>query len=155
MSFSIVVPTYNRKDKVMECIESLERLDYPKRKFEVIIMDDGSADGTFHLLRKRKSKIVLRVFHSQHRGPAAARNIGIRKSRFEIVAFTDDDCTVPKNWLKRLAEVYRKHGEIAGAGGYTFKPRNNFLTRFENYVESYNYKFPKNVAIGGYEMPCG
>jgi glycosyltransferase involved in cell wall biosynthesis len=118
MKFAVVVPTFNRKAVLRQCIEALAKQDYPD--FEVIVVDDGSTDQTSEMIVDEFPKV--RFLTQDHRGPAAARNRGVAGARGEIIAFTDDDCVAPRNWLTRLADGYARHPRVAGVGGYLQAP---------------------------------
>jgi GT2 family glycosyltransferase len=77
---SVIVPTRDRPEQLAFCVEALEGLDYPRDRFEVIVVDDIDADG-----------------------PASARNRGALRARGDLLAFTDDDCVPARDWLRRLA----------------------------------------------------
>lgn len=112
--FSIIVCTYNRKRKLERCLKSIFNLCYPKDRFEVIIVDGGSTDGTIELIRKKYDKIKLLVENKP--GLSHARNTGVRNSKGDIIAFTDDDCIVDKQWLRALASSFCTKNVI-GVGG--------------------------------------
>jgi glycosyltransferase involved in cell wall biosynthesis len=111
---SVVVCTYNRKNLLKSCINSIYAQDYPKSKFEIIIIDGGSTDGTKELC-KQFPKIRF-IVESKH-GLAYARNKGAELARGSIVAYTDDDCIVDKNWLKNLVAGFQLSKSIVGVGG--------------------------------------
>jgi len=111
-SVSIVVPVYNGAETVSACLESLLNQDYPAEACEIIVVENGSTDNTTQLVEK----YPVRLFHSDARGPAPARNLGIAKSEAEIVAFTDADCIADPNWLSELVKPYADL-EIGGVGG--------------------------------------
>ncbi|HWP57415.1 MAG TPA: glycosyltransferase [Candidatus Acidoferrales bacterium] len=94
---SVVIPTYNRREMVREAIESVLRQTC--RDFELIVVDDGSEDGTGALLARYGEK--LRLCAQPHRGVAAARNRGVQESRGYYLAFLDSDDL----WLPRKLEV--------------------------------------------------
>lgn len=120
MDISIVVPTYNRKDKLKQCLESVFNQDYPQDKIEVIVVDDGSSDGTEAML-KELSKVHpnLRYFSQGRRGPAAARNLGIKNARGDIIAFTDNDCILSSDWAKKMLEAHKLYTDTVAVGGVT------------------------------------
>jgi len=89
-------------------IKALEQQAYPSDAYEVIVISDGSTDGTDAYLETLRSTMRLRWFPQANRGPAAARNAGIQKSGGEFVVFIDDD-VVPEPQL--LAEHARSHRE--------------------------------------------
>ena len=88
---SIVVPTYNRIERLKQVIAAIERQTYPLENMEVIVVSDGSTDGTHEYLASIKTPLSLRFVVQQNSGPAAARNNGARNARGEYVLFIDDD----------------------------------------------------------------
>ena len=111
---SIVVPTLNRKMHLRHCINSLMNLEYPFSKFEVIVVDNGSTDGTTELLKTEFPKV--RVIIEKRRNSCYARNTGWKNARGKIVAYTDDDCIVDSAWLKTLVSAFVSE-QIGGVGG--------------------------------------
>ena len=111
---SIVIPTLNRKKSLKACLNSLLKLDYPKSRFEIVVVDGGSSDGTDEMLRRNYANI--RMVIDRRDGISYARNTGWRVSRGEITAFTDDDCIIEKNWLKKLLTGFYSN-KIAAVGG--------------------------------------
>jgi glycosyltransferase involved in cell wall biosynthesis len=97
---SVVVPVFNGEATIAACIDSLMGSDYPAGRFEVVVVDNRSTDRTAAILAGYGERIVLT--REATRGPAAARNRGVRAASGEIVAFTDADCTVDPDWLIRL-----------------------------------------------------
>ena len=120
MDISIVIPTYNRKEILKKCLDSIFEQKYPRENFEVIVIDDSSGDGTRELLSNlsRKHDNVM-YFMQQHKGPAAARNLGAKVSRGEIIAFIDDDCIAGTDWLKRMVYGHFQNPGITCIGGTT------------------------------------
>ena len=120
MDISIVIPTYNRKIKLKNCLDSLFAQSYSRDAFEIIVIDDGSVDGTQDMLcALSKINSNLRCFMQNHSGPAAARNLGIKHSRAEIIGFTDSDCVLDQDWVKRMVEEHSLEKHIAAIGGFT------------------------------------
>jgi GT2 family glycosyltransferase len=107
--FSVVIPTYNRVARLRHVITALEQQAYPSDAYEIIVISDGSTDGTDAYLEALRSFTMrLRWFSQANRGPAAARNVGIQMAGGEYVVFIDDD-VVPEPQL--LAEHARSHHE--------------------------------------------
>ena len=106
--FSVVIPTYNRLGRLRHVITDLEQQSYPSDAYEVIVISDGSTDGTDAYLEALRSTMPVRWFPQANRGPAAARNAGIQKAGGEFILFIDDDL-VPGPRL--LAEHARSHRE--------------------------------------------
>ena len=97
---SVIIPTYNRRAMVREAIESV--LAQSVREFELIVIDDGSTDGTAEELARLGD--AIRVERIEHRGPAAARNRGVEMARAPLIAFLDsDDLWAPNKLERQLA----------------------------------------------------
>jgi glycosyltransferase involved in cell wall biosynthesis len=107
-TFTVVIPTYNRVARLQRVISALERQAYPLDAFEVVIVSDGSTDGTDACLNALRSTMRVRWFAQPNRGPAAARNLAVQKAEGEFILFIDDD-VVPEPQL--LREHARSHGE--------------------------------------------
>lgn len=99
---SVVVPVFNGQDFIADCLDSLLQLAYPRDELEIVVVNNASTDTTSEILERYAGRISQ--FHESVRGPAAARNRGIREAAGTIVAFTDADCTVETNWLGHLIE---------------------------------------------------
>ena len=98
-TFSVVVPTYRRPERLADCLRSLEKLEYPRDRFEVIVVDDGSGAPP----NPGRVSIDVTVITQAHAGPATARNTGAARARGDHLAFTDDDCQAEPDWLRELA----------------------------------------------------
>jgi cellulose synthase/poly-beta-1,6-N-acetylglucosamine synthase-like glycosyltransferase len=113
-SVSVVVPALDAEGTVAACIESLLALDYPQPLLELVVVDNGSRDATCRVVAAHGRRV--RLLHEPVRGPAAARNSGIRGSEGEVVAFTDADCVVDPRWLSELVAALAEP-EVGIAGG--------------------------------------
>lgn len=102
ITFSIIIPTYNRPQALARCLDSLSQLNYPQNGFEVIIVDDGSHESLEPLLAAYKDRIPLQLIRQKNAGPASARNAGSINAKGTFLAFTDDDCMPAPNWLSEL-----------------------------------------------------
>lgn len=102
MRISVIIPTYNEEQSVKDCLESLAKQSFGD--FEVIVVDDGSTDNTATIIKSlityHPSLITLLL--QKHKGPGAARNLGVKEARGEILVFVDADMTFDKNFLKNL-----------------------------------------------------
>jgi GT2 family glycosyltransferase len=96
---SVVIPTYGRPAALARCLAALAELDYPRNRFDVIVVDDGSPSPVGV---DAPAVLPLRVIRQPRGGPASARNAGIRTATGEVVAFTDDDCRPEPGWLTAL-----------------------------------------------------
>lgn len=142
MRFSIVIPTYNRLDILPEVLAALERQE-GATEFEVVVVDDGSSDGTADWLASFEPAYPLRRLRQPNRGPAAARNAGVAAARHERVAFLGDDTVPARGWLAAHAEAHaaRGGGEELAAIGYTaWHPRMR-RTPFLDYINEHGLQF--------------
>ena len=96
---SVIIPTYNRSATIMRAVDSVLIQNY--RRLELIVIDDGSDDGTAALLRPLAGSGRLRLISQPNRGVSAARNSGITASKGLLVAFLDSD----DEWLPGKLEV--------------------------------------------------
>jgi GT2 family glycosyltransferase len=96
LRFSIIIPTRERPAELLRCLEGIAELEYPRSRFETIVVHDG-------LLRPRETatpgELAIRVLGQTASGPAAARNEGARGARGEYLVFLDDDCVPDPGWL--------------------------------------------------------
>ncbi|MGE3907851.1 MAG: glycosyltransferase family 2 protein [Chloroflexota bacterium] len=100
---SIVVPTYNRCSGVERLLRALAEQTYPADQFEVVVVNDGSTDGTEALLRQIETPYRLQVLHQTNAGPAAARNLGVQQASARLIVFLDDDVVPSPNLLEAHA----------------------------------------------------
>jgi glycosyltransferase involved in cell wall biosynthesis len=117
-SVSIVIPIYNRAGFIQACLTSLLAQSYPRERYEIILVDDGSTDGS-----AAKANVLLQEWDGQFQiiqktngGPASARNAGIRVSKADIIAFIDSDCVADPDWLEQIAGCL-SGSDAAGVGG--------------------------------------
>jgi GT2 family glycosyltransferase/peptidoglycan/xylan/chitin deacetylase (PgdA/CDA1 family) len=105
-SFSIVVPTYQRRDLVCETVKALSALDYAGA-IEIIVVVDVSKDGTVEALSNLQSRWPLRVVETANQGAAAARNRGASEAVHDVVLFLDDDMIADTDMLNQHAGLHR------------------------------------------------
>ncbi len=144
--FSIVIPTYNRPERLAECLESLTHLDYPCDRFEVIVVDDGSPTPLQPIAAEFEGRLPLRYLRQENTGPAGARNAGAAAARGEYLAFTDDDCRPAPEWLAALEGTLQEHPE-ALVGGRTENalPENLYSSASQSLVD-YLYDYYNSTS---------
>ncbi|MEO0455042.1 MAG: glycosyltransferase [Cyanobacteria bacterium P01_A01_bin.114] len=118
LTFSIVIPTYNRPRQLAACLESLKALDYPRDRFEVVVVDDGSETDLSSVVAPVSDDLDIRLIKQPNAGPGAARNHGVSCAKGDYIAFTDDDCIPHPDWLSNIASHLQKTPDGL-VGGHT------------------------------------
>lgn len=111
---TVVVPARNAEATLGACLQSLVDLDYPSDRVELLLVDNASDDGTVAVASRFAPRVS--VLHESVRGPAAARNCGLRRATHDLVAMTDADCVADPQWLARLVAPLRDEG-VSVSGG--------------------------------------
>jgi glycosyltransferase involved in cell wall biosynthesis len=153
--FSIIIPTYNRPERLATCLGAIAQLDYPRVQFEVIVVDDGSQEpleATVATVRDGlrstgDHRLNLTLIRQANAGPAAARNTGAAQARGQFLVFTDDDCLPAPDWLSTLAVRFQAAPESL-IGGQTLNalPDNLYSTASQILIDYlYDYYNAKSI----------
>lgn len=136
MTISIIIPTYNRKNELEALLHSLNTQTLPSSQFEIIVVDDGSSDGTEEWLVKNMSKfnVTLSSYYQARSGPGAARNLGMEKAGGDIFAFTDTDCIAEPGWLAHLINPFSSEKVGAVGGSELINDKDPLLMRCFHYL---------------------
>jgi glycosyltransferase involved in cell wall biosynthesis len=105
---SVIIPTYNRKDLLRETLDSLAQQTFPENNFEVIVVDDGSTDGTNGAVAAG-FPFPVRYFSQSNQGDASARNFGAQQSQAEFLVFLDDDILLEPDYLSCLLRAHETY----------------------------------------------
>ena len=109
MFVSVVIPTYNRRPILEKCLLALEQQQTsgtPVERYEVVVVDDGSTDGTPTWLRQNTDRFAhVRLIEQVHGGPAEGRNRGVEHARGDVIVFIDSDLVVTPVFLAKHAEA--------------------------------------------------
>lgn len=116
MFFSVVIPTYNRRPILEKCLRAMEnqvfRADTQIQNYEIVVVDDGSTDGTVEWL-ERENFPHVQLYEQNHRGAAIARNLGVEKAQGDTIVFIDSDLVVLDGFLQHhadaLSDYRRRH----------------------------------------------
>jgi len=157
MNVSIVIPTFNRKPILKKCLSALENQKLNKNvdNYEIVVVDDGSSDGTSSWIKKNR-KILPHVvlYEQEHGGPALGRNLGVIKSRYEIIIFIDSDLIVLDNFINchvdKLLFSWKKNNKKSFTYGSVVNTSNFDNPKSEKYKlfdTSFAYFATGNVAI--------
>lgn len=142
--FSVVIPTFNRREVLFEVLTALSHQEGAP-SFEVIVVDDGSSDGTWPALESWRAQSTLPLIceRQENSGPALARNRGVQLASGDRVAFLGDDTVPSKGWLRAHADAVaaRSDERLLGVIGYTgWHPRMR-LNPFLRYINEYGLQF--------------
>ncbi|MCX7019452.1 MAG: glycosyltransferase [Candidatus Sumerlaeota bacterium] len=132
---SVVIAFYNRRGGAARCLEAVLSQELPLGiAMEVIAVDNGSTDST----REELARFPVRLADCAERGPAAARNAGIRAARAPIIATTDSDCAPEPGWLARIIEPFADARVIAAGGPIVSLEHNRGVTLFIDFFRILN-----------------
>jgi GT2 family glycosyltransferase len=115
--FSIIIPTYQRPDRLAYCLKSLAAQTFSKSSYEVIVVDDAATEAVTGQLVRDTLDGEFRVLSQNHLGAAAARNAGAAVAQGRYLAFTDDDCQPISDWLRILERHLRQSEAPTLVGG--------------------------------------
>jgi len=162
---SVIIPVYNGKETISKTLDSLLNQTYPKNKYEIIIVDDESTDGTPELVKKyvKKYPKLIRFYRQKHKGPAAARNLGAKKVKGEILLFTR---TRQKGLIAKFAQMeiddrynrMKKRKYIDFIGTYSAGYRKDIFFKFGGFDESFpvasgeDPELSFKISKSGYKM---
>ncbi|HKQ69348.1 MAG TPA: glycosyltransferase family 2 protein [Polyangiaceae bacterium] len=122
ISVSVVIPSYNRRERLARVLEGLADQSCGPERFEVVVVDDGSTDGTGGWLRERRCRFDLSVFEQTNRGPAAARNEGVARANGELVLFLDDDVVPGRDLVLEHLKMHDAEVDVVVMGPMSSLP---------------------------------
>ena len=117
--YSIVIPTYRRRDSLARCLQAIEALRFPRERFEVVVVDDGTPTPPADLIAAVDGSVQVRLVTTRHAGPATARNTGARLAQGTYLVFTDDDCMPHEDWLSSIDRWTSSLSDEFAIGGHT------------------------------------
>ncbi|HUT05000.1 MAG TPA: glycosyltransferase, partial [bacterium] len=163
--FSVIIPVYSGENTIASCLEALAAQDVPMQEFEVIVVDDGSTDSTAQVVKQFDVKYI----YQENRGPATARNVGVRHAQGSIIVFTDADCVPEPNWLREMVIPLVNESDVVGVKGAYRTRQKRLVARFAqaefeerfkrlkkrrtiDFVDSYSAGFKKDIfnELGGF-----
>lgn len=181
MSFriSVVISTFNRLALLQELLDALGKQTLPPERFEVVVVDDGSAEPVAPALAARDDPFSLRVVTQANQGAAAARHAGVMTAEGDVVVITDDDMLVPADFLEEHLKAHEAGhtlvlGQIApdDAPGekplferFHFEQLARFVRRFEGQptavrgvmvcTGNVSFRREEYLAVGGFDTSLG
>jgi GT2 family glycosyltransferase len=143
MRVSIIIPTYDRLDELRKVVASVKQQQRPTgAELEIVVVDDGSSDGTQDWLTTQSNESSFRVIRQSNSGPAKARNRGVEEASGEIVVFLGDDTEPEPGWLMAHLEEHRLFGGESQLAvlGYTTFPR-EIESPFLRFINEFGSQF--------------
>lgn len=141
---SVVIPTYNRRATLDLCLRALEQQEIAPERFEIVVVDDGSTDGTADLLAEAASRSGgrLRRARQPNAGPSAARNAGVALTRGALVLLLDDDIIAEPALVGEHLEWHQRHADPWSAVlGYVRWSEGVPITPFMRFIDSNGMQF--------------
>jgi GT2 family glycosyltransferase len=123
VKLSVIIPTYNRCDLLGRTLPGLLDQTAPASEYEILVVDDGSTDNTPQVVSNLDApESRIRYFRQENKGPAAARNYGVREAKGEIILFTGDDCIPDRKLVAEHLRVHRQEGDVGVLGHIAWHP---------------------------------
>jgi len=160
---SVIIPVLNAQKTLEKCVLSVINQDYPKNRYEIICIDNGSNDASMSILKKYNDSVKILI--EKEKSSYAARNKGVKSAKGEIILFTDSDCIADKNWIKNIIIPFKDTNNILVSGNVkAYNPittiqsyYNNFCHNHKNFSKwclttTSNCAIPKKLffKIGGF-----
>ena len=129
LTFSILIPVRNEFDNIGNLLSDISKIDFPKERFEVIIIDDNSEDKTAELVQSYQANYTLRyiLLPKEKKGKKAALEMGVANANKDIILTTDGDCRVQTGWLNRFNLAFGDQTKLV-VGPVKMEPRGLFGT---------------------------
>lgn len=164
MNVSVIIPAHNSSATLAGCLDSLASQE-TSHSFEVIVVDDGSIDGTQKIAETRGVKLLFQ----KHTNPAAARNLGASVAQGDILLFVDSDCAPRPDWIEKMLGPFQDQQIVGVKGAYLTKQKGvlpRFIQvefeekydrmlrqRFIDFVDTYSAGYRRSVFLrsGGFD----
>lgn len=156
---SVVIPAYNEERNIGQCLAAFKNQGFPHKNYEIIVVDNNSTDKTAQIARKMGAEVIP----ERTQGYVFALRRGCSQARGGIIAITDADTLVPKDWLKKIYQAYQKNPQVVCLGGRViYQPKIPLAVLVEllyglggwffGFFLGFNLSIKKNVyqKIGGF-----
>lgn len=144
-NISIIVPCYNEEKNIAQCLDFIHKADYPRRKLEVIVADDGSKDKTVEVAKGYK-KLKLKIICGSHRGKSETLNMGVKQARYEIILTLDADTNITRDFIRKIVQPFLEKEVGATNGSCMAANKDSFFGMFQNIEYHYNNLIRKSFS---------
>lgn len=151
---SLIVPTYNRLPILKKCLSALESQTFPAKDFEVIVIDDGSSDGTEAMMRQYRAPFQLQYLRQANGGTGAARRNGVNHAQGEYLLLMNDDTICDPNLIAQHVRVQRELASERWAvlGNFEY-PAEAHRRAFTHFLRTGSFMFPQIEMEDGFPYP--
>ena len=153
-SFSVIIPSYNEAAHIRQCIEGVKANANELVTVEILVVDNGSTDGTIEIVKKLNVKIIENT-EGKRKSISTLRNVGARAAQNNILVFLDADMIVPENWLHKAKEYFRSAFEgalgfienVPSSAGWVGKTWGNRLSLKRDRVMDVDFLPGRNILV--------
>jgi glycosyltransferase involved in cell wall biosynthesis len=141
---SLVIPAFNEEKYIEECLTALKNQTYPKTRFEIIVVDNGSTDKTTEISKNYANQVK----YLPDGNVGAVRNYGAQNASGEVLIFLDSDCIADDTWLEKAIEMYCSSPETVLGGIYVCRKNPNWVEKYW-FLETGKERVLENSLLGG------
>ena len=129
VSVSVIIPTLNEEKMIGKCLESLAESHYPRDRFEVIVVDNGSRDHTLEIARSFSTRLRMTILQQAGVNISGLRNLGAAAAKGDVLAFVDADCSIPANWIENATRHLASDDAGVIGGDYEIPKNSSWVAR--------------------------
>jgi glycosyltransferase involved in cell wall biosynthesis len=141
--FSVIIPAFNEEKTISHTLESVLRQNFPRRQYEIIVVNNNSTDKTAAIVKKFPA---VKLIHEPKQGYVYALKRGAKEARGEILVFTDADTIVPPDWLSQYQKAYQDPRVVVVGGAANFQPKFGLIFLVQAFLNLFG--FLTKVASG-------
>lgn len=142
---SVIIPLYNKEKSIKSTLQSVLMQTY--KNYEIVVVDDGSTDDSFNIIREMQSPFI-QVIKQKNKGVSAARNLGIKKAKYDWIAFLDADDLWEENHLQALDELISKYSDfLVFTSGFRHENQEKKISKSEEIISDYFLQAQKEKLI--------
>jgi len=141
--FSVIIPAFNEEKTISQTLESVLRQNFPRRQYEIIVVNNNSTDKTATIVKKFPA---VKLIHEPKQGYVYALKRGAKEASGEILVFTDADTIVPPDWLNQYQKAYQNLRVVMVGGAANFQPKFGLIFLIQAFLNLFG--FLTKVASG-------